>query len=373
MIFCFFFILFDVSYEDKVISLFYNKHRMERPLIPLSFIHENCNVTTFANTFINYTIFDDNFENPISEHFVNKSIRYTLNNEYVSSIYITDIKMNKTILDKGKVLVHEEDHIGFYADKGIGLKYKFNDESFSIVHMLYRNKLIDRKVFAFEPYANFGYLHFGGIPNNTHIHSKYKGYLNIEEDTDNWEGVFKGIIHNNISYNFSSPFIIHTGHFGFIYSNELFNLFINEIAKPLINKKECWIVKSNSDGDSVECFPNYIEKLGSISFIFNNMKISMPFASLFSESNLDEVESLIRSFPSKMKYNRTVLGIMFVKSFNYSLFDYDSNKVSFYSDKYHIEMLHMSHKTHFIYTCFVNVSLLCLINICILIIINLKL
>ena len=373
MIFCLFFFLFNFSFEDKVISLYYNKYRMERPLIPLSFINEKCNVATFANTYINYTILDDNFEHPLSKNFVNQSIRYTLNNEYVSSVYISDIMMNETILNKGKVLVHEEDHIGFYADKGIGLKYKFNDESFSIVHMLYKNKLIDRKVFAFEPYANFGYFHFGGVPNNTHLHSKYKGYLNIEEDANNWEGSLKGIIYNNISYNFSSSFIIHTGHFGFIYSNELFNLFINEIAKPLINEKACWIVKSNSDGDSVECFPNYIKKLGTISFIFDSIKISLPFTALFSESNLDEVESLIRSFPTSMKYNRTVLGIMFVKTFNYTLFDYDSHTVSLYSDKYAIEVLKMSHKEQIIYTCFVIISLLCLINICILIIIKLKL
>lgn len=368
MIFCVLFLLFNLSIEDKIISIYYNKFRMERPLIPLSFIDEKCTATTFPNTYINYTVFDDNLKNPLPKHFQNKTIERSFNRRYIFSLYNTDIMLNETILKNMNILVHEDDHIGLYADKGIGLKFKFEDERYSIVHMLYHNKLIDRKVFAFESYANKGYLHLGGIPNNSHLLCKYKGYINIEKNADNWKGSFNGIMYNNTKYNISSEFIIHSGHYGFIYSNELFNIFTKTIVKSFINDKVCWIVRSDSDGDSVECFPNYIEKMEDVSFIFNNMKISIPFSSLFIESNIDEVESLIRSFPSTMNYNSTVLGIMFIKSFNFSIFDYENNRISFYSDNIQIEML----KDNYIYTCFVIISILCLLNICILIIINLK-
>ena len=72
--------------------------------------------------------------------------------------------------------------INFFGLKGIGLGYKIGDESFSLVHQLYKNNKIDHLSFALEDKERNGTIHFGGIPNDAHLKMPYKGYINIDED-----------------------------------------------------------------------------------------------------------------------------------------------------------------------------------------------
>lgn len=83
--------------------------------------------------------------------------------------------------------------INFFGLKGIGLGYKIGDESFSLVHQLYKNNKIDHLSFALEDKERNGTIHFGGIPNDAHLKMPYKGYINIDEDLPLGEDILRAL------------------------------------------------------------------------------------------------------------------------------------------------------------------------------------
>ena len=83
--------------------------------------------------------------------------------------------------------------INFFGLKGIGLGHKIGDESFSLVHQLYKNNKIDHLSFALEDKERNGTIHFGGIPNDAHLKMPYKGYINIDEDLPLGEDILRAL------------------------------------------------------------------------------------------------------------------------------------------------------------------------------------
>ena len=100
--------------------------------------------------------------------------------------------------------------INFFGLKGIGLGYKIGDESFSLVHQLYKNNKIAHLSFALEDKERNGTIHFGGIPNDAHLKMPYKGYINIDEDLPTWGGHFESISYKGNTITINIPFIINS-------------------------------------------------------------------------------------------------------------------------------------------------------------------
>ena len=62
----------------------------------------------------------------------------------------------------------------YKSSLGIGLSYKFDDEKFSLVHLLYDGKRIEHKSFGFHSTRNNEAIYFGGIPKEEHLRYNYK-------------------------------------------------------------------------------------------------------------------------------------------------------------------------------------------------------
>lgn len=255
-------------------------------------------------------------------------------------------------------------------DHGIGLGYHCKNTSFSLVHQLKKNNHINKLQYIFEPHSKNGFLHFGGIPNITQLASmKYKGSIAINETLPTWGFTLSNMFSNNKPPNINTSCIIHSGFYDMIYSDDIFQIML-KIYKEEINNQICKIKKNSGNGDYLNC--NSLDDIkGSISFIINNNStiIEINKKDLINREN----DSYFRNNPYKNEEinKMCLLGIHFLRLFNYSLFDYDNKRVELYSNEIKIINLNLQKIT--VIMCFLIVSIIItIVNSLLLIYLNFK-
>ena len=75
------------------------------------------------------------------------------------------------------------------SEQGYGFSFKFANENHSIIHSLYNNKLIEKKVFSIVTYNNKvdeGTILFGGVPDGISNLYSNKGKCHINEKEITW-------------------------------------------------------------------------------------------------------------------------------------------------------------------------------------------
>ena len=129
--------------------------------------------------------------------------------------------------------------------------------------------------------------------------------------------------------------VIHSGVYAMMFSDKIFHFITDEIFKDKILDQTCYIKPNKDDGDTLFCDSLDIiqstDKIITVSF--DTMTIHLTYKDLFENKKL-----LIRTNPfHQYSSYDVILGIKFLTMFKYSLFDYEANQVSFYSDEIHIE------------------------------------
>ena len=78
-----------------------------------------------------------------------------------------------------------------------------------MVHLLYKNKLIDNKIFAFQPNPQDkkGKLYLGGLP---YIDNLNKGVIDVDKSYPTWGTTIKEIRYNNETYKLDKYAAFHT-------------------------------------------------------------------------------------------------------------------------------------------------------------------
>ena len=352
--------LLTFTLQKKIVSMNYTDILTGRPCAHFVFDTRCIDFDLYFNTYLPYTILDKKIASSVGIVGLPMKIIH-LESTFDVYGYNTNIILNSDI-DISYSLYVTRFGIPFYADKGIGLGNKIEDESFSLVHQLYKNKKIGHLSFALEENANAnGSIHFGGIPNEEHLKLPYKGYIKIDEELPTWGGFFNSIVYKGIEYSVNQSFIINNALADMLYSNDLYDKIKNDILHDLLSEYKC----SSNYGTALEyltCDKNISNNTEIITFIFDNTKIHFYIKDLFDTEYNTRTFSTFCSNPYPF-YNITgvIFGINFLKLFNYTYFDFSSKTVSFYSYTIKIEGPLIT-STNNIIMIFILSSLLCGVN-----------
>ena len=144
---------------SRIISLL-SSSIYERPYPNISFINEHFSVSTFFNTYLPYSVIQHfpEEQRPITSFLMENNTKI----KHRSDISIKGFRISNFSLYFMNPFQEEQDF-------GISLYPSYEDESFSFLHRLYRDKYIEHLSFAFEEKDYKGYIHFGGIPNTRQI------------------------------------------------------------------------------------------------------------------------------------------------------------------------------------------------------------
>ena len=194
----------------KIVSVDYTEYDLSRPRIAVTFIFKDKLVPSYIyfNTYLSYTVLDTDHVRDLSFKDREKKL-LGIEWQYECFLFNVGITINSDYLSELNVYIAQV-LINFFGLKGIGLGYKIGDESFSLVHQLYKNNKIDHLSFALEDKERNGTIHFGGIPNDAHLKMPYKGYINIDEDLPTWGGHFESISYKGNTITINIPFIINS-------------------------------------------------------------------------------------------------------------------------------------------------------------------
>ena len=336
-VFLFIFISYSFVQSEKIITLEYYEVISGRPNPKLRLNNEHFNLPITFNTFLPYSFFGDEFKYVIEEH-KGESLLLTHEFQYQAYKYYTSITIDSITLPHFNMYI-SDDYISLFADEGLSLSYKYLNDSFSIVHSLYNNYNIDKIQFCLEHNENkgIGKLYFGGVPNNTHLSLPYKGKVNINSKQDKWSFTLENVSYKDKTFEKKMNAVIHSGVYAMMFSDKIFHFITDEIFKDKILDKTCSIKPNKDDGDTLLCDSIDITQSTDniITFSFDTMTIHLTYKDLFENKKL-----LIRTNPfSQYSSYELILGVKFLTMFKYSLFDYEANQVSFYSDVIHIESL----------------------------------
>ena len=227
----------------------------------------------------------------------------------------------------------------YHRDSGIGLAYLFNNFSFSIVHELYRNKIIDKKQFVFEMRNNNATIHYGGVPYDKHLHYPNKGYCNVVKSKSTWGCMLTGIYYKGKKEQYNNYTIFHSARLEIIISNKFYDTMKNFVLKDLIDKNICLSIEDKSRKSNIKCNlneTNLSDRTIEIEFD-GNIKVQIPVIKLFDLSTNTTAVSLFYREGFSENNDNIIVGFPFMRLFSFMVFDYDNSTIDFYSFSYQID------------------------------------
>ena len=349
------------------------KYDYGRPTIMFSFPNEKIKRHYSLNTFLSFSAIGLDYIN--DSNVKQRNITLHLEKDLPNAIlYQTDISIEDLIT------VHNfpffmSNSIEWAREYGISLGYHFEDNSLSIIHSLYSQGMIKHKKFSFHnPNRNLkGHFYIGDLPNNSHKELPYQGVITVNENLPTWGFNLTTVEHNNITYELNIPCILHTAITDAIISNDLYQLLKNRILKSYIDNKTC---VTDSNGISfyqkyLRCYLQNDDIKDDIYFTFDN-SVKMKFS--LSDFVIKEKGSVFYDIYSNSDtphpihyFNGVILGMHFINKFNYTVFDYDSRHIEFYSDRYEITMHSTKNAYKFL---IITNAILCIYQIILLIFTN---
>ena len=286
--------LFSIIHNEKIIEDTYEFGAF-RPVPLLQFIDENEILSTRYNTFLPYTIIDDDFSNPIDSK---KSDRVSISliKKYNVSRYSTNIKFHDVTLSNFPVYIYHK-HIHYYTDKGIGLGYKFQDEEMSFVHQLYKNRCVDHLMYVFKGDMTLtkGTTYFGGVPQNEHLKLPYQGHCDVIDGYSSWGCNLTSIQLGNDTLTVNKYSAFHTGFYR-IHLPPMIYEFVKKHLEVPLSVNECIEELNEMKGNNILCKSRkYLDM--EFNFMFEGVTLKMTLNSFF-EINKDD---------NKYKYNSVII------------------------------------------------------------------
>ena len=118
-------------------------YTFDRPTLTININQERNKLFPFINTFHPFTLIRTCGSEMIIDEFVLGIKTINLENQMNIIDYKTDIKFESIYLKDYHIYLYKNH--AWYPDQGIGLAYKFDNENYSLVHLLYKNKTIEKK------------------------------------------------------------------------------------------------------------------------------------------------------------------------------------------------------------------------------------
>ena len=323
-------------------------------LIALNFNYYNYNRSgLFINTAFPFSIINKNYQDGIgSKRMLDLSL-WLVEKEYAYTLIESNFTLGQAHLDNYKYYLQSNDKR--HLSDVLSLSFKHDEESLSFVHLLYKERQIEKRQFAFEGMKNR--LFIGGVPNNLHKKMLYKGKCKIKENVYEWTCPIKRVSYGDIILDMNEEAIFYSSIDDAIYSNQLFDFMINRIFKTQIEKSHCTIKQLEGDIHFLHCLGLvFYNKLNNITMTLGDMTFSVPTEVLFGYYGRQD--SLFNNNPFPEYQNKTIIGMSLLSKFNYVVFDYDNKVVEFYSDVYSIVQEEGNEKIKIIYICLFVVEMI---------------
>lgn len=300
------------------------------PKITVSFPNENSKATLNLNTYLQFTFFArSSLRADINDTLYDNSTVYLIKN-YSSFRYESQIRFDDKFSINAPFYLSR--NTVRYEAEGIGLAYRFEDESYSFIHQLYNNKHIDHLLFAFSVTGNgnVGTFYLGGIPNQDLSVYKDKGMCKVNDNYNEWSCKFSKMSFGSSSAQVNSPGMFLSTFRSFFTSDILFDFMVDEVLKD--SKSIC---QERQTTESylryLKCTKEIMKNENIVVFEFDTVKIEVKVKEMFEEF-MGSYLSLFESNPYPLFKGQTIFGIHFINIFNYTIFDYESKKISFYSN-----------------------------------------
>lgn len=323
MILLFFVIILSVIpiKQEKFLTFKYEFYG-SNPCLKIIFKEEKTQLNfNYLNTYIPYIMFHENDLSNIIDSNKLQKLAINLTSSFQAFLYRTTIQINETQMPSINCAVFAASSY-YNHDSGIGLAYRFSDERQSIVHLLYQQKEIDKKMFAFSMDDNLLYL--GEVPQKNLSKFTNHNHCKIDDHYYTWGCNLTSIRFNNTIYSLNIYTIFNSVDETLMWSNSLFDFFITHIFKKEIENNICYL------RNDAHLYCNTSISLNNLlEMEFGGMKIKFQLNHLFKYNDRNV---LISSFERYPESNETLLGFSFFKLFNFLAFDYDNKEVHFYSN-----------------------------------------
>lgn len=244
----------------------------------------------------------------------------------------------------------------------ISLAHSFEDEKYSLIHTLKNRSLIDYSSFGLSfGDGKKGKIYFGKFPVEdfpNYVQSSCPVDEREDKPKDFWSCNLQKVIlkykGKELSYsneNRYSRFSLSSR----IFSPDEFLSFLekNQFHEAIKNN-ECKL----SDLKVFECNPEVIETFGDLYLVFNNVGYKIKNEDLWAQTKSGyeyRISGGNKIFSGFM--NDWYIGISFLKDFNIE-FDYEEQKINFYSNKNNIKLLNWGLIIQKIYFCIILFNVL---------------
>ena len=208
------------------------------------------------------------------------------------------------------------------------LGYTIRNESFSVIHTLYNNHLIDHKKFCiFFNTTESSQIFFGGLPDNIKENYQYNKSCEVVEGYPSWGCQMKKIIIGDYTYE--------NNHYQYFQANDYliyapldFMLYLsNTVFKEHLQNNTCKFYKDVKI-KAFQCNCEIKKYFKDISFIFNDIMLTFNSNELFGEY-VDVCELKIKQ--NYINDTQWIFGHMVLSKYP-TIFDYEESSITFYSN-----------------------------------------
>ena len=312
-----------------------DKFYADSPGIPFSFYHENYTTDLLINTFIPYSV----LLIPSSQHFlistnIKSNTTLSYDDNYTSLLYQTTLQMSSVQIPN-YLIYFVEDSI-WTRDEGLSFSYP-PVENYSIILAMYKNKHIEHMQFAFHNIKDDlnSSFYIGGVPDNSHLALPYHGVIPIDESLPSWGFYLNKVRYKEREYYVNIPTVISSGMSEMLISDELYDLMMNDIFREFFDNQTCVEYKlqwMSYEHKSFQCKSNIMDQ--HIDFVFGDVTFRLTPEDVFNNKyNRSNIFSNSKEPHPMHKFNGVIMGIGFINKFNYTVFDYETKQVEFYTDQ----------------------------------------
>ena len=218
---------------------------------------------------------------------------------------------------------------------GFGFAFTFNDYKYSIVHQLYKEGTISKRAFTLSPFeCHFGRVYLGEPPQSI-INNKdvvYKGMCKSSKHFIPWNCKLNSIYSSyKGAYSVNKYVEFSTNQYYMILSKKFYDIITEFYLHGYLMRGTCRKEK-DAYKERIYCQNEIMKNNDLVYFGFEEMDVAIPLREMFECGNNEECEGVFAG--DLINGDKFEIGGMFFKRFTATVFNYDYQRVEFYSKDY---------------------------------------
>ena len=267
-----------------------------------------------------------------------------INEETKGELLETSIKFQNTNITLSSFPFYFVMNRGIPGFDSFPLAFSFKNKSLSIIHTLYENNIIDSLSFGFSYQENEQYLYIGALPEDLSNEYKDKKTIKVDKEYKTW-----GTVINNITM---GKYTFNTKYYGYFQANTFpisapkeFITFLYEIVfKEYLEQGQCTIVQE-SFTKYISCQCNILNEMNDTQIFFDDTLIPISIKYLIKSNNSNRCTLQIKENEIDKDIEKFIFGISFLSQYP-SLFDYEDESITFFSNKPFNQLNEISFSIH---------------------------